>query len=516
MGGGSDIPMTPPPDYTSAASAAPAPASNLSMRLEAEYAAYAAADQDVATAAVCHIEAPAVAEEQQDGADSSPKRAPLDLVLVLDVSGSMQGEKLALVKKTLHFLLTHLTSADRLALVAFDSNVSTPLKLTTMDSRGKAEAAAACDRLRAGSCTNLSGGLFAGMEIMKNRAARLVQGDKPEIASLLLLTDGLMNEGIRDEDKLAEATRKLMAEAAKTANGAFTINTFGYGTSHNVKALKSVADASDGGVYYFIETNEAVAPSIGDCLGGLLTTMAQNLELTLTTADARCVIKKVETSRKCELAADGSRAVVSLGDMQQEEVRDVVMRLQLRAAAAPDAAGAEAAAYVRASLRYVNVITGDFVTSEAQLRLARPASVPAERPRSELVYEQVRRVEAAGTMEAAMRKAEASDLAGAREALTSWRAKYGADDDDQMGDLLTDVNEALDGLQSASVYKSKGAYALSSVAQCHSAQRMNRFYTPDEEACFASAMPQAAGAAPKKRGAYKTSAKMAFRGMFSK
>jgi Mg-chelatase subunit ChlD len=482
------------------------------MHLEAEYDAFAAKDK-VDTVAVCHIAAPTEADARPEGVKPEDMRAPLDMTMVLDVSGSMDGEKLNLVKKTIHFLLTHLTSSDRLALVAFDSNVSTPLKLTYMDSRGKADAAAACDRLRAGSCTNLSGGLFAGIDIMKNRPARLVASSKPEIASLLLLTDGLMNEGIRDEADLVEATRRLLADGPTASSGSFTINTFGYGTSHNVKALKSLADASDGGVYYFIETNEAVAPSIGDCLGGLLTTMAQNLELTLTVAaDGRCLIKKVETTRNCQLAPDGRSAVISLGDMQQEEVRDIVMRLEL-CSVAEDAFGDEAAVYVSASLRYVNVITGGFATGEAQLRVARPTSVPAEWPRSELVYEQVRRIEAASTLQDAMRKAEARDLAGARSVLDGWSAKYGADADEGAADLCMDVAEARENLVSMDRYVSKGSYAMSSAAQMHSAQRCNRFYTEEEEQCFAAASP-AASKEGAKRGAYKTSGKMMFRGLF--
>lgn len=505
MGGGKDMPSTPPPEYAESAEAPPA--SSLVMHLEAQYDAFAAKDK-IDTVAVCHIAAPTEADARPEGVKPEDMRAPLDMTLVLDVSGSMEGEKLALVKKTIHFLLTHLTSNDRLALVAFDSNVSTPLKLTYMDSRGKADAAAACDRLHAGSCTNLSGGLFAGIDIMKNRPARLVASSKPEIASLLLLTDGLMNEGIRDEPSLVEATRRLMADGS----GSFTINTFGYGTSHNVKALKSLADASDGGVYYFIETNEAVAPSIGDCLGGLLTTMAQNLELTLSAAEGRCLITKVETTRKCQLAPDGRSAVISLGDMQQEEVRDIVMRLEL-CSVAEDAFGEETAVYVSASLRYVNVITGGFATGEAQLRVARPASVPAERPRSELVYEQVRRIEATSTLQDAMRKAEARDMAGARSALDGWSAKYGADVDEGAIDLRMDLAEARENLVSVEKYASKGSYAMSSAVQMHSAQRCNRFYTEEEEQCYAAASPAAAKGGAK-RGAYKTSGKMAFRGLF--
>jgi hypothetical protein len=53
--------------------------------------------------------------EEQEG-----DRSPIDLVCVIDVSGSMAGEKIDLVRKTLTSLLDMINEHDRLCLIQFD------------------------------------------------------------------------------------------------------------------------------------------------------------------------------------------------------------------------------------------------------------------------------------------------------------------------------------------------------------------------------------------------------------
>jgi len=48
-------------------------------------------------------------------------RNAVDLICAIDVSGSMEGEKIELVKKTLKYLLSLLNGSDRLCLVSFNS-----------------------------------------------------------------------------------------------------------------------------------------------------------------------------------------------------------------------------------------------------------------------------------------------------------------------------------------------------------------------------------------------------------
>jgi uncharacterized protein YegL len=67
----------------------------------------------------------------------SDNRSPLDLVCVVDRSGSMSGEKINLVRETLQFVVTQLTSTDRMGIVVYDDVVEVSLVLTGMDDAGK-------------------------------------------------------------------------------------------------------------------------------------------------------------------------------------------------------------------------------------------------------------------------------------------------------------------------------------------------------------------------------------------
>jgi Mg-chelatase subunit ChlD len=66
-------------------------------------------------------------------------RPGLDLVCVIDTSGSMSGDKIALVKKTLRFALTKMTEWDRLSLVVFSNTARKLCRLIQCTENGKLE-----------------------------------------------------------------------------------------------------------------------------------------------------------------------------------------------------------------------------------------------------------------------------------------------------------------------------------------------------------------------------------------
>ncbi|XP_012834579.1 PREDICTED: uncharacterized protein LOC105955411 [Erythranthe guttata] len=74
-------------------------------------------------------------------------RAPIDLVTVLDVSGSMSGEKLSLVKHAVHFVIDQLGPRDRLSVVSFSSRAQRVFCLRGMTESGRRDAKLAVDWL---------------------------------------------------------------------------------------------------------------------------------------------------------------------------------------------------------------------------------------------------------------------------------------------------------------------------------------------------------------------------------
>lgn len=55
--------------------------------------------------------------------EASSSRVPIDLVCVVDQSGSMSGEKMILLKETLVYITQQLNQYDRLSIISFDTQV---------------------------------------------------------------------------------------------------------------------------------------------------------------------------------------------------------------------------------------------------------------------------------------------------------------------------------------------------------------------------------------------------------
>merc|ERR1711916_179080 len=69
-----------------------------------------------------------------------------------------------------------------------------------------------------------------------------------------------------------------MAHELMGGRSPFSVYTFGYGADHDADMLKQISEAC-GGMYSYIDSNDVIAQSFGDCLGGLLSVAAQNITI---------------------------------------------------------------------------------------------------------------------------------------------------------------------------------------------------------------------------------------------
>merc|ERR1711971_171985 len=138
------------------------------------------------------------------GIGSTSRISRLDIVAVIDRSGSMSGLRIELVRKAVGFISKHLRPTDRLALVSYANNASVDLPLTLMDQEGQSECARALKDFCAQGGTNLGEGLLWGL-------GELASSDAPA-AAIFLFTDGLANQGITQTEALVEAMQGPMSD----------------------------------------------------------------------------------------------------------------------------------------------------------------------------------------------------------------------------------------------------------------------------------------------------------------
>ncbi|OQR80524.1 hypothetical protein ACHHYP_17492 [Achlya hypogyna] len=403
-----------------------------------------------------HIEAPACSEVE---------RRPIDLVVVLDKSGSMAGQKLELCKQTMQFLSRELSSSDRVALVSYDSHVTLNLPLTKMDQGGKALLSQRVEAIHAGSCTNLSGGLIAGLDEVQE-ATRL-DGEAPNpVQSVLLLTDGLANEGIVNKTALIRYVEKMLSKNV-------SLFTFGYGSDHDADILRQLSDLGQG-AYYFVQNIDGVSIAFADCLGGLLSVVAQNIKVDIIAAPG-VSIAAVKTKRRVDTIVAGTHVSVDLGDLYSEEARDLVVQLEVGPVMHCDV---ETLAEFR--IRYTNVLTLTKDSSVTTCTVDRPVVVTDTTVDSGLI-QQLQRIETAEAIEAAQCEANQGNLSGGTARLRALADKFRRNFADRGVDasvgqeraLLDDLNDCCVAMANTHIYRERGQYRMASRAQTHYTQRSN-------------------------------------------
>jgi len=388
-------------------------------------------------------------------------RMPIEIAIALDVSGSMHGEKIKLCKDTLELISKFLLPKDKISITTFDTTVKRVFDLQPMNFTNKQRLDQTIKRVKAGSSTNLSGGLMDALSILQeSKSGNCVK-------ACILLTDGHANHGIRDMDKLATIIKK---ELAGTSISLFT---YGYGANHNVNGLQKLAQQSDGGAYYFVDKEDNISSAIGDCLGGIMSVVAQNIVLEAKPAvDGVTICNCFEESREVKVSQNGVYTV-TFGDIYAGERRDTVFSINVDPARAPETN----VPLVNFKIKYLDALNECHQQSEVICTINRVEDNEVDAQlTNKSVSTQVMRVVIAKVLSEANNLADKGKLQEAKDIL-SQALKLGAeyknkiDDVNVLTSLIGDVNDAMKAMQSYRSWSGSAGYYAKSKAMQHRQQR---------------------------------------------
>ena len=190
-------------------------------------------------------------------------RAPVNLALVLDRSGSMSGEKIEQAKEAAIQAIRRMGAKDRISIVAYSNHAETIA--SAQSAKNTEKLVGLVRQLKANGGTALFAGVNQGAaELRKNL-------DGEYFNRIILLSDGLANQGPSTTEDLVRLGRALVKED-------ISVSTIGLGAGYNEDLMTGLAKEGQGNLY-FAETSKEL-PGIFDAeIGDALNVVARNATL---------------------------------------------------------------------------------------------------------------------------------------------------------------------------------------------------------------------------------------------
>ncbi|CAN8295046.1 unnamed protein product [Cochlearia groenlandica] len=412
-------------------------------------------------AVLVHLKAEGVSE------DDGRVRAPLDLIAVLDVSGSMEGMKINLMKNAVSFVIQNLGEKDRLSVIAFSSTARRLFPLILMTETGKQAAIQAVNSLVAGGGTNIAEGLMIGARVIEDRRF------KNPVSGMMLLSDGQDNFTLNHfEVRLRADYESLLPRSCR-----IPIHTFGFGSDHDAELMHTISQVSSG-TFSFIEAEDVIRDAFAQCIGGLLSVviLEQAVEIECLHEQGLKISSIKAGSYRSRVSSDARTATIDVGDMYAEEERDFLVILEIPSCDNVRAEP-ESMSLLKVWCVYKDPITNEIIRVESgELSIQRPMELTGDEVVSIEVDRQLNRFLASQAMSEARVLADAGDLNAAVGLLRNRERELSetvsAQSSDRLcGSLSAELSALQERMTSRSMYRASGrAYAYSSMSS-HSAQR---------------------------------------------
>jgi len=226
--------------------------------------------------------------------DKDEKMKPVDLICIVDVSYSMVGDPLNLVKESLKYIVNLMNETDNFALVTFSDISYFVNNLTKMTEENKSKILDNIEKLKVIDNTNIYSGLEKGLQLLKNDYS---SGDR--IASMILLSDGADNYY---KNRVVSMFEDLIIKEGKR-DYVFTLYSFGYGYYFDYTLMNSIALIKDG-AYFNIDKLADVKDAFLKIYGSLSTVSNVNVQLKIQSNFNIIKVYGIEDMHKANMTSD--------------------------------------------------------------------------------------------------------------------------------------------------------------------------------------------------------------------
>jgi Ca-activated chloride channel family protein len=235
-----------------AAAASPAPDVTLRVTPDRDYV-YKAGPREV----IVQVE---VEGRKPDDA----RRVPMNLAIVLDRSGSMEGAKIEKARQAAAMAVDKLNDDDVFSLVTYDNETNVLIEPQRVGNRdNREELKARIHRIQPGGSTALHAGVVLGARQVRQKF------EKERVNRVILLSDGIANVGPSRTSDLASLGRELRSDG-------ISVSTVGLGDDYNEDLMTALAEASNAN-YYYVKDAEKLPGIFAQELGASRSLLARSV-----------------------------------------------------------------------------------------------------------------------------------------------------------------------------------------------------------------------------------------------
>jgi len=282
--------------------------------------------------------------------------APINVALVIDKSGSMQGDKIRRAKKAANMAVNLLHKHDIISVISFDHRIEVLLPATKPTDKRTIHAA--INRLRAGGST----ALFSGVKKGAQEVRKFLEKDR--VNRIILLSDGKANVGPDSPQELGNLGASLGKEG-------IAVTTLGLGLGYNEDLMAQLAEKSDGN-HTLIENATDLARFFKSEFKNLFSVVATNVKVTITCAKG---IRPVRVLGR-EADIQGQQIQITLNQLYSKHQKNLLLEIEV-----PSTKAGQKLTLAKVKTVYRNMVTNttDSLTNQVTATFTTSAQLVIEK-----------------------------------------------------------------------------------------------------------------------------------------